>query len=141
VSREESAPASPGSGTPENKRGLYRKALDAATIQAVAKVTTLEGLDGLVLAGGSDIDPALYGAPRHPKTGKPDHDRDSLEAALLREALRGHPDRYFPISPLTDRNQFTTASADHCIERCADLPPVGKPLFATTPLLVEDAPW
>ena len=76
-----------GSGTPENKRSLYRKALDAASIQAVEKVATLEGLDGLVLAGGSDIDPAVYGAPRHPKTGKPDHDRDSLEAALLREAL------------------------------------------------------
>jgi putative glutamine amidotransferase len=82
-----------GSGTPENKRGPYRKALDAASIQPVEKVTTLAGLDGLLLAGGSDIDPALYGAPRQPETSKLDHDRDSLEAALLREAL----DRNLPV--------------------------------------------
>jgi putative glutamine amidotransferase len=28
----------------------------------------LEGLDGLLLAGGADIDPSLYGASRHAKT-------------------------------------------------------------------------
>ena len=82
-----------GSGTPENKRRPYRKALAAAGIKPVEKVTTLAGLDGLLLAGGSDIDPAVYGAPRHPETGKLDHDRDSLEAALLREAL----DRDLPV--------------------------------------------
>jgi len=65
----------------------YRKALDAANIQPVENVITLAGLDGLLLPGGSDIGPALYGAPRHPETGEPDHNRDSLETVLFREAL------------------------------------------------------
>ena len=47
----------------------------------------LTGLDGLVLAGGTDIDAALYGAPRHAETGDPDCDRDRVEVALLQEAL------------------------------------------------------
>jgi putative glutamine amidotransferase len=53
----------------------------------------LAGLDGLLLPGGSDVDPALFGAPRDPKTGHPDRKRDKLETALLREAL----DRDFPV--------------------------------------------
>ena len=76
-----------GSRTPEGKRTPYRQALDRAGIQPVENVTTLAGLDGLLLAGGSDIDPARYGAPRQPETGEPDPDQDSLETVLLREAL------------------------------------------------------
>lgn len=76
-----------GSRTPEGKRTAYRQALAAAGIQPVEDVTTLASLDGLLLAGGSDIDPAMYGAPRHPETGEPDPDRDTLETVLLREAL------------------------------------------------------
>jgi putative glutamine amidotransferase len=82
-----------GSRTPESKRSPYRKALDAASMQPVENIASVAGLDGLLLAGGSDVDPALYGAPRHPETGEPDHDRDSLETALLREAL----DRDLPV--------------------------------------------
>jgi putative glutamine amidotransferase len=76
-----------GSSTPEGKRTPYRQALAAASIQPVENVTTVAGLDGLLLAGGSDIDPALYRAMRQPETGEPDRDRDSLETMLLREAL------------------------------------------------------
>jgi putative glutamine amidotransferase len=76
-----------GSRTPESKRSAYRQALAAASIQPVENVTTVAGLDGLLLAGGSDIDPARYGATRQPETGEPDRDRDSLETVLLREAL------------------------------------------------------
>jgi putative glutamine amidotransferase len=76
-----------GSNTPEDKRSPYRQALDTAGIQPVENVTTLAGLDGLLLTGGSDIDPAMYGAPRHPDTGEPDPARDTLETVLLREAL------------------------------------------------------
>jgi len=82
-----------GSRTPESKRGSYRQALVAANIQPVENVATVAGLDGLLLAGGSDVDPAWYGALRRPETGQPDHDRDSLETALLREAL----DRDLPV--------------------------------------------
>jgi putative glutamine amidotransferase len=43
-------------------------------------------LDGLVLAGGADIDPARYGAAPHPRTvAKPD--RDGGELAVLHAAL------------------------------------------------------
>jgi putative glutamine amidotransferase len=53
----------------------------------VESAVTLAGLDGLVLAGGTDVDPALFGAPRAPETIDPDRDRDRLETVLLHEAL------------------------------------------------------
>lgn len=48
----------------------------------------LDGLDGLILTGGPDIDPACYGQPPHPATNEPPLDRDAWEFALLRGALR-----------------------------------------------------
>lgn len=47
----------------------------------------LDRLDGLLLSGGEDLDPALYGAEPHPQTGAPNEARDRAELALLREAL------------------------------------------------------
>jgi putative glutamine amidotransferase len=44
-------------------------------------------LDGLVLSGGPDLDPALYAAPRHAKIGRIDSERDAAELALLGAAL------------------------------------------------------
>jgi putative glutamine amidotransferase len=46
----------------------------------------LDLLDGLVLAGGSDIDPARYGAERHPETRDTVPERDAFEIALARRA-------------------------------------------------------
>jgi putative glutamine amidotransferase len=43
-------------------------------------------VDALVLAGGADIDPSLYGAALDPKTGPLRHDRDIGELALLAAA-------------------------------------------------------
>jgi putative glutamine amidotransferase len=54
---------------------------------------TLEGLAGLVLTGGVDVDPSLYGEERHARTQEPDPTRDAIEIALLREAL----DRDLPV--------------------------------------------
>ena len=52
----------------------------------------LDGLDGLVITGGKDVDPARYGQAPHPKTDEPRHDRDEWELALLAGALkRGLP--------------------------------------------------
>ena len=48
----------------------------------------LDRLDGLLLSGGSDIDPELYDRPRHPKLGRVIRERDDFELALCREALR-----------------------------------------------------
>ncbi|MER5266489.1 gamma-glutamyl-gamma-aminobutyrate hydrolase family protein [Actinosynnema sp. NPDC002837] len=44
-------------------------------------------LDGLVLAGGADVDPARYGRPRDPRTGPARPERDEVELSLARAAL------------------------------------------------------
>jgi gamma-glutamyl-gamma-aminobutyrate hydrolase PuuD len=48
---------------------------------------TLDALDGLLLSGGADIDPAAYGAEAHPETNGLRPDRDESEFALLEAAL------------------------------------------------------
>jgi putative glutamine amidotransferase len=47
----------------------------------------LDLLDGLVLAGGADIDPASYGEARHPETLDTVPERDRFEIALVRAAI------------------------------------------------------
>lgn len=46
----------------------------------------LDALDGLVLAGGADVDPARYGSAPHPRTGGLRPDRDAGELVLLKSA-------------------------------------------------------
>src|SRR3954452_9423568 len=53
----------------------------------------LDALDGLVLAGGADIDPSSYGAPRPRCRANPPPERDAVEIALPRRAL----DRDLPL--------------------------------------------
>ncbi len=47
----------------------------------------LDLLDGLMLAGGVDIDPALYGAEPHAETRDLEPERDAFELALARRAF------------------------------------------------------
>lgn len=47
----------------------------------------IDGLDGLVLTGGKDVDPARYGQSAHALTDEPRRDRDAWEFALLEHAL------------------------------------------------------
>lgn len=47
----------------------------------------LDLLDGLILAGGADIDPSNYGATPHPQTTGTVPERDGFEIALARRAL------------------------------------------------------
>ncbi|MGI9823339.1 gamma-glutamyl-gamma-aminobutyrate hydrolase family protein [Agromyces sp. Marseille-Q5079] len=49
--------------------------------------TLLDALDGLIVAGGADVDPARYGQAPHPRTGAPRPDRDEWEHVLLTEAI------------------------------------------------------
>jgi putative glutamine amidotransferase len=53
----------------------------------------LDRIDALLLAGGSDIDPASYGAEPQPETGTTWPERDAFELALTRGAL----DREMPV--------------------------------------------
>ncbi len=48
---------------------------------------TLDLVDGLVFSGGSDLDPSLYGAAAHEKTGGVVRQRDDFELRLMRAAL------------------------------------------------------
>jgi putative glutamine amidotransferase len=48
---------------------------------------TLDALDGLILSGGNDVDPAAYGAEPHAATGGVRPERDRGELALLEGAL------------------------------------------------------
>ena len=48
---------------------------------------TLDAIDGLILAGGQDMDPALYGAEPHPTTQAPQPERDRSELALITGAM------------------------------------------------------
>jgi len=47
----------------------------------------LDMIDGLMVVGGADIDPEVYGAERHPETIDTVPDRDRFEIALVRGAL------------------------------------------------------
>jgi gamma-glutamyl-gamma-aminobutyrate hydrolase PuuD len=47
----------------------------------------IEKIDGLVIAGGRDVDPALYDEPAHEQTDVPDHRRDRFELLMTRAAI------------------------------------------------------
>lgn len=47
----------------------------------------LDGIDGLILTGGKDVDAALYGERAHPENDTPRPDRDAWELALVRAAI------------------------------------------------------
>lgn len=84
--------------------GLRRVRLNEAYVRALAGAgavpvvvpplaPTLAGallgrVDGLVLSGGEDLDPARYGAAPHPRLGPVHAERDAIELALVSEARR-----------------------------------------------------
>jgi putative glutamine amidotransferase len=47
----------------------------------------LHRIDGLIVSGGVDLDPASYGAEPHPETRGSTPDRDEFEIALIRRAV------------------------------------------------------
>ncbi|MBO4359563.1 MAG: type 1 glutamine amidotransferase, partial [Eubacteriaceae bacterium] len=46
----------------------------------------LEGLDGILLTGGGDVDPSYYGEEKIPQCHEPDAERDVFEIELLKLA-------------------------------------------------------
>jgi putative glutamine amidotransferase len=47
----------------------------------------LDGLDGIIITGGADVDPARYGQDAGPETDTPQLERDAWEDALLTAAI------------------------------------------------------
>ena len=71
----------------------YARSVEAAGAVAVLLPPQIDGaesvvsrLDGLIIAGGADVDPARYGAEPHPLTRSWRGDRDAWEVALLEAA-------------------------------------------------------
>lgn len=55
---------------------------------SVSDSICLDGFKGLLLMGGTDVNPKLYGAvARHSETDEPDDERDDVELRLIEEAL------------------------------------------------------
>jgi putative glutamine amidotransferase len=48
----------------------------------------LDGVDGLLLSGGGDVDPSRYGEPPHPAISEVEPDRDAFEIGLITAARR-----------------------------------------------------
>ncbi len=72
---------------------LYARSVEAAGGIAVllppqgdAAAAVVDRLDGLIITGGSDVEPARYGSPAHPQTQLPRPERDAWELALLDRA-------------------------------------------------------
>lgn len=59
--------------------------LPPVPIESVPRL--VEGLDGLIISCGPDLDPRLYGAIRHDETSEPDRRRDTFDLALVRAAI------------------------------------------------------
>lgn len=53
------------------------------TLDPALAEAALDGIDGLLLTGGGDIDPHRYGADVDPETGPPDPGRDAWDLALV----------------------------------------------------------
>ena len=58
------------------------------TLEPSDAAEVLATLDGLILAGGGDVDPVLYGAAAHEEVDGVDVRRDRFEIALVHEAMR-----------------------------------------------------
>ena len=116
-------------------------------IPADAPSKLVDRIDGLLLSGGEDIDPAAYGQDPHPALGAPsamrdNHERDLLDAALraevptlgvcrgaqlvnvhlggtLHQHLPAHTDTSVPIDQAFHRVAFVDGSIGHqVVRRC-----------------------
>jgi putative glutamine amidotransferase len=57
------------------------------TTASVEEKLSLDGFSGLLLMGGTDVNPARFSALAHPETDPPDDERDEAELALIHEAI------------------------------------------------------
>jgi putative glutamine amidotransferase len=75
----------------------YKRALESVGIEPVlihpGDSQPLDGLDGLLLTGGTDVNPKLYHQEPNAANDQPDDERDALEQQMLESAL----DRDLPV--------------------------------------------
>ena len=108
-----------------------------ADADAVSRV--LDGIDGLIVTGGADVDPARYGQDAAPETDKPHLERDAWEDALLSAAI----DRELPFLGICRGMQVLNVNRGGSLHQ--PLPAVvgddrfriGKGEFATNEVIVE----
>lgn len=67
-----------------------RRAGGEPSVLEMHSPASLRALDGVLLTGGGDIDPALYHEARHARTADPDAARDAFELDLARLAIKGN---------------------------------------------------
>ena len=92
LSATSAPPAGPGHPTRVRVNDAYVRALQAAGLVPLIVPPSLDddevrslvhGVTGIVLSGGEDVDPAMYGAARHSATQAPHTGRDATERALV----------------------------------------------------------
>ena len=92
LSATSAPPEGPGHPTRVRVNDAYVRALQAAGLVPLIVPPSLEedevralvhGVAGIVLTGGEDVDPGMYGAERHPATQTPHTGRDATERALV----------------------------------------------------------
>lgn len=104
-----SAPRIGITGNTRTMAGADRTGVNAAYVRAVLRAggvplilppllgstrnaEVLDAIDGLLLSGGEDVDPAKYGHPAHPRLERVDPIRDEFELSIFRDArARGVP--------------------------------------------------
>lgn len=73
------------------KLAPYEDALRAGGMEPVAAFVGdsifLDAVAGLLLMGGTDVNPKHYGEPRRPETDEPDDGRDEMELRLIDDAI------------------------------------------------------
>jgi putative glutamine amidotransferase len=102
----------------------------------------LRSLDGLVLTGGIDVDPAVYGAERHVKVKEVSRGRDEMELALVHAAL----ERDLPVLAICRGHQLLNVAFGGTLlqhidsgEHRADYRTEGYPSRWHTVQLLEDS--
>jgi putative glutamine amidotransferase len=80
----------------------------------------LDRLDGLILTGGADVDPARYGAAADPTTDRPRTDRDASEATLY----LGARERGMPVLGICRGLQVMAVASGGALHQ--DLPSLGS---------------
>lgn len=74
-----------------DKAAPYADALRLVGLEPVLSFTRkpvdIDQIDALVLTGGSDVNPALYGEERDPRTERSEDTRDRMELDLLKQAI------------------------------------------------------